>query len=113
METKLKSWGTSLAVRLPKKHLDALNMVEGDAFQLILKGDGFELIKTEGSDIPASIKELLAGYAMEANRSKSKLSIIEIYHRMQEDGSKAVNEWLASSENQLKLAKAWDAIRDE
>ena len=45
MKATLKSWGGSLAIRLPKKHIDTLDMKEGDSFELLLKDNGFELIK--------------------------------------------------------------------
>ena len=111
MKLTLKQWGGSLAVRLPKKHLDLLKMKYGDSFEVVFKDNGFELLKESFDSIPDNIKEKLFIYQKEEQVYKTTISIIEVYKRLQNVRDSQILAWILDEDNLLKLEKAWASRR--
>lgn len=107
MKATLKSWGGSLAIRLPKKHIDTLDMKEGDSFELLLKDNGFELIKEGFELVPEDIRKKLIIYQREEIAYKITLSVIEVYKRLQNLKDPEILAWILEEKNLIKLEKAW------
>lgn len=107
MKVRISSWGTSLGIRLPKKHLDKLKLGNGDYLDVQLTPDGFKLTKAfSDSKLPEEVKAMLMQIASEET-TKDSISSIEIYQRLQENGSRAVEKWLQNKKNWTILENAW------
>ena len=111
MKLTLKQWGGSLAVRLPKKHLDLLKMKDGDCFEVVFKDSGFELLKESFDSIPDNIKEKLFIYQKEEQVYKITMSVIEVYKRLQSVKDPQILAWILDEDNLIKLEKAWASRR--
>lgn len=57
METEIKKWGNSLAVRLPKPMAKQISIKDGSRVNLVLKDDRIEIIPKEPIDY--SLDEML------------------------------------------------------
>ncbi|HRS02466.1 MAG TPA: AbrB/MazE/SpoVT family DNA-binding domain-containing protein [Bacteroidota bacterium] len=50
METRVKKWGNSLAIRVPQAIASQINITEGSKIKLILKKNMIEIIPTESRE---------------------------------------------------------------
>ena len=58
MQTSVKKWGNSLAIRVPQAIASQINITEGSKIKLILKNNIIEIIPTESKEY--SLKNLLS-----------------------------------------------------
>lgn len=107
MKVRISSWGTSLGIRLPKKHLDKLKLGNGDYLNVDLMPDGFKLTKVfSDTKMPEEVKNMLVQIASE-EAAKDSISSIEVYQRLQENGNSTVDKWLKNKKNWIILESAW------
>lgn len=107
MEVRISSWGTSLGVRLPKKHLDKLKLGNGDYLNIDLTPDGFKLTKAfSDNELPEEVKNMLVQIASE-EAAKDSISSIEVYQRLQESGEPVLDKWLKNKKNWTILENTW------
>lgn len=58
MQTSVKKWGNSLAIRVPQAIASQINITEGSKIKLILKNNIIEIIPTESKKY--NLKNLLS-----------------------------------------------------
>ncbi|MBI3930023.1 MAG: AbrB/MazE/SpoVT family DNA-binding domain-containing protein [Armatimonadetes bacterium] len=63
METRVRQWGNSLAIRIPKVLARELGLTEGQAVDLKVDGDSITIRPTPRARL--SLSELLAGVTVE------------------------------------------------
>ena len=74
MPTKIKKWGNSLAVRLPKKAVDKMGLKEGSEVFLDDSDDSQVVIRKMDRDKKKVKMEDINDYIIPSNRKKENIS---------------------------------------